>query len=89
MVIKAIDKVEMANGLGIDVIICDHHMPGDELPAAHAVLDPKRKDCSYPYKELSGCGVGFKLLSRLQPSIWNSIRSAIRVFRSLGSKYSI
>jgi len=56
------DKVEMANDLGIDVIICDHHMPGDNLPAAHAVLDPKRKDCSYPYKELSGCGVGFKLL---------------------------
>ncbi|MBO3698841.1 single-stranded-DNA-specific exonuclease RecJ [Roseivirga sp. E12] len=60
--IKAMDKVEMANGLGIDVIICDHHMPGDELPAAYAVLDPKRKDCTYPYKELSGCGVGFKLL---------------------------
>ena len=60
--IKAVDKVEMANQLGIDVIICDHHMPGDELPAAYAVLDPKRKDCDYPYKELSGCGVGFKLL---------------------------
>lgn len=60
--IKAVDKVEMANDLGVDVIICDHHMPGDELPAAYAVLDPKRKDCNYPYKELSGCGVGFKLL---------------------------
>lgn len=60
--IKAIDKVKEANQLGIDVIICDHHMPGEELPEAYAVLDPKRSDCSYPYKELSGCGVGFKLL---------------------------
>lgn len=60
--IKAVDKVQLANDLNIDVIICDHHMPGEELPAAHAVLDPKRLDCSYPYKELSGCGVGFKLL---------------------------
>lgn len=60
--IKAVDRVNQANALGIDVIICDHHMPGDELPAATAVLDPKRTDCDYPYKELSGCGVGFKLL---------------------------
>ncbi len=60
--IKAIDKVQMANDLGVDVIICDHHMPGDDLPDASAVLDPKRLDCEYPYKELSGCGVGFKLL---------------------------
>lgn len=60
--IKAIEKVALANELGIDVIICDHHTPGEELPAAHAVLDPKQIDCAYPYKELSGCGVGFKLL---------------------------
>ena len=61
--IKAADKVAYAAGKGIDFIICDHHEPGDELPAAVAVLDPKRKDCPYPYKELTGNGVGFKLLS--------------------------
>ncbi len=60
--IKAIDKVEYANQKNIDFIICDHHQPGDELPNAVAVLDPKRNDCNYPYKELSGCGVGFKLM---------------------------
>lgn len=60
--IKAIEKVDLANQLGIDVIICDHHTPGEVLPKASAVLDPKQEDCPYPYKELSGCGVGFKLL---------------------------
>ncbi len=60
--IKAIEKVDYANSLGIDVIICDHHTPGDKLPNAVAVLDTKRTDCGYPFKELSGCGVGFKLL---------------------------
>jgi single-stranded-DNA-specific exonuclease len=60
--IKAIDKIAYANTLNIDFIICDHHTPGDELPAAIAVLDPKRADCDYPYKELSGCGIGFKLI---------------------------
>lgn len=60
--IKSVDKVAYANSLGVDFIICDHHRPGDELPAASAVLDPKRDDCAYPYKELTGCGVGFKLL---------------------------
>lgn len=59
--IKAVDKVEYANGKGIDFIICDHHTPGDTLPRAVAVLNMKRADCAYPYKELSGCGVGFKL----------------------------
>lgn len=60
--IKSIDKVKYALSKGIDFIICDHHRPGDELPPAAAVLDPKRSDCAYPYKELTGCGVGFKLL---------------------------
>ena len=60
--IKANDKVAFANSYGIDVIICDHHLEGDELPDAVAVLDPKRSGCPYPYKELSGCGVGFKLI---------------------------
>jgi single-stranded-DNA-specific exonuclease len=62
--IKSLDKVEYAQSkYGIDFIICDHHEPGDELPAAVAVLDPKRTDCPYPFKELTGNGVGFKLLS--------------------------
>lgn len=60
--IKAVEKIQMAKDMGIDFIICDHHNPGDTIPDAYAVLDPKRPDCSYPYKELSGCGVGFKLL---------------------------
>ena len=63
--IKALDKIDYANGLGIDFIICDHHLPGEQIPNAYAVLDPKRKDCRYPYKELSGCGVGFKLCQGL------------------------
>jgi len=60
--IKAIDKVEHAKKRGVDVIICDHHTPAERIPDAVAVLDPKRPDCNYPFKELSGCGVGFKLL---------------------------
>ncbi len=60
--IKARDKVDYAAGKGVDVIICDHHLPEDELPKAVAVLDPKREDCSYPFDDLSGCGVGFKLV---------------------------
>jgi single-stranded-DNA-specific exonuclease len=60
--IKSVDKIEYANTRGVDFIICDHHLPGAELPAAIAVLDPKRNDCDYPYKELSGCGIGFKLI---------------------------
>ena len=59
--IKAVDKINYANERKIDFIICDHHTPGDTLPAAKAVLNMKRQDCSYPFKELSGCGVGFKL----------------------------
>ncbi|MBL4708308.1 MAG: single-stranded-DNA-specific exonuclease RecJ [Flavobacteriales bacterium] len=60
--IKAVEKIDYANKKGIDFIICDHHLPGDVVPNAHAVLDPKQRDCLYPYKELSGCGVGFKLM---------------------------
>ena len=60
--IKAVEKVKYARTKGLDVIICDHHYPGDEIPRALAVLDPKQPSCSYPYKELSGCGVGFKLI---------------------------
>jgi len=60
--IKAVEKVHTARLKGLDFIICDHHNPGEQIPEAVAVLDPKRPDCNYPYKELSGCGVGFKLL---------------------------
>ncbi|MCF4100572.1 single-stranded-DNA-specific exonuclease RecJ [Gillisia sp. M10.2A] len=60
--IKAIEKVAYASSKNVDFIICDHHRPGAEIPNAVAVLDPKREDCEYPYKELCGCGVGFKLL---------------------------
>ncbi|MEM9078167.1 MAG: single-stranded-DNA-specific exonuclease RecJ [Bacteroidota bacterium] len=63
--VKAIDKVKYANEKRIDFIICDHHRPGEILPEAVAVLDPKREDCEYPYKELCGCGVGFKLIQAL------------------------
>lgn len=63
--IKAIEKVALASELGVDFIICDHHTPGDKLPAAVAVLDAKRSDCNYPYKELSGAGVGFKLIQAI------------------------
>lgn len=60
--IKAVDKVDYATQRGIDFIICDHHTPGERLPAAKAVLNMKRADCPYPFKDLSGCGVGFKLV---------------------------
>lgn len=63
--IKAIEKVAYASEKNIDFIICDHHKPGDKIPKAVAVLNPKRVDCSYPYKELCGCGVGFKLIQAL------------------------
>ncbi len=60
--IKANDKIDYANSKNIDFIICDHHLPGETIPNAFAILDPKQLDCPYPYKELSGCGIGFKLI---------------------------
>lgn len=66
--IRSIDKVAYAQSLGIDFIVCDHHQPGETIPDC-IVLDPLRKDCSYPYKGLSGCGVGFKLLQALQQTL--------------------
>ncbi|MCX2718404.1 single-stranded-DNA-specific exonuclease RecJ [Lentiprolixibacter aurantiacus] len=67
--IKALDKVRYAAEKGIDFIICDHHTPGESIPDAVAVLDPKRSDCSYPYKELCGCGIGFKLIQAVQEQL--------------------
>lgn len=64
--IKAFEQADFAKEQGIDLIICDHHTPGDHLPDAFAILDPKRKDCTYPFKELSGCGVGYKLCLAIQ-----------------------
>jgi len=63
--IKAVEKISYAKQKGLDFIICDHHNPDDVIPDAVAVLDPKRPDCEYPYKELSGCGVGFKVFTGL------------------------
>ena len=63
--IKAVDKIAYANAKGLDVIICDHHLPGEKLPQAVALLDPKRPDCNYPFDELCGCGIGFKLIQAL------------------------
>lgn len=67
--IKSAELIAYAKTLGIDFIVCDHHLPDDELPAAVAILNPKQKDCTYPYKELCGCGVGFKLISALAPQL--------------------
>ena len=75
--IKALEKVAYASKKGIDFIICDHHRPGENLPKAVAVLDPKREDCSYPYKELCGCGVGFKLIQALGSRRGQSIEDLV------------
>lgn len=75
--IKSIDHVAYANEKNIDFIICDHHRPGNELPNAVAVLDPKREDCAYPYDELCGCGVGFKLIQALAENRNQSILDLI------------
>jgi len=60
--IKANEQIDYANNKHIDFIICDHHRPAETIPKAHAILDPKRNDCNYPFKELSGCGIGYKLI---------------------------
>jgi single-stranded-DNA-specific exonuclease len=63
--IKSVELIQYARSLGIDFIVCDHHLPDGELPPAHAILNPKQQDCNYPYKELCGCGIGFKLITAL------------------------
>ncbi len=75
--VKAIDKVAYAHKKNIDFIICDHHRPGKHIPDAIAVLDPKREDCKYPYKELCGCGVGFKLIQALARNRNETIKDLI------------
>lgn len=67
--IKALEQSQYAKSKQIDLMICDHHRPGSELPQAEAILNPKREDCKYPYKELCGCGVGFKLIQALQQQL--------------------
>lgn len=68
--IKSVELIEHAATLGIDVIVCDHHTPDEMLPPAYAILNPKQEDCNYPYKELSGCGIGYKLICALVTN-WN------------------
>ncbi|MGY5353054.1 single-stranded-DNA-specific exonuclease RecJ [Wenyingzhuangia sp. IMCC45533] len=75
--IKAIDKIGYANQKNIDFIICDHHRPGKQVPQAVAVLDPKQKDCFYPFDELSGCGVGFKLAQAITHTLENPFEDLI------------
>ncbi len=70
--IKAVEKIDYANQKNIDFIICDHHTPGEKIPEAVAVLNPKQKDCQYPYKELSGCGVGFKFMQAFEQEQTNT-----------------
>ncbi len=67
--IKSVELIAYAKTLGIDFIVCDHHLPDNELPEAVAILNPKQKDCNYPYKELCGCGVGFKLMQALSEEL--------------------
>lgn len=67
--IKSVDLIEYACTLGLDFIVCDHHLPDEKLPPAIAILNPKQKDCAYPYKELCGCGVGFKLITALSQQL--------------------
>jgi len=75
--IKAIEKVAYASEKNIDFIICDHHKPGPDIPIAAAVLNPKRVDCNYPYKELCGCGVGFKLIQAIAQQRGQEIKDLV------------
>ncbi|MEK9741192.1 MAG: single-stranded-DNA-specific exonuclease RecJ, partial [Flavobacteriaceae bacterium] len=78
--IKANEETTYAKELGIDFIICDHHLPGPELPSAYAVLDPKRDDCSYPFKELCGCGIGFKLIQAVHQTRGDKLEKLFSYF---------
>lgn len=76
--IKAIDKVAYAKQKNIDFIICDHHKPGEELPYAVAILNPKQVDCNYPFDDLCGCGIGFKLIQALAPTFNLTINDLVK-----------
>ena len=78
--IKANEEITYAKELGIDFIICDHHLPGPELPSAYAVLDPKRDDCTYPFKELCGCGIGFKLIQAVHQTRGDKLEKLFSYF---------
>lgn len=80
--IKSAHLIEYAQSLGIDVIVCDHHLPDEHLPPAVAILNPKQIDCGYPYKELSGCGIGFKLASALAQS-WGQPQDEVYCYLDL------
>lgn len=67
--IKANDQIESANTKGIDVIICDHHIPDDSIPKAYSIINPNQKNCNYPFKGLCGCGIGFKLISAIEKKL--------------------
>lgn len=77
--IKAIGEISYAKSKGIDFIVCDHHVPDDELPPAVAILNPKLKDDKYPFKELSGCGVGFKFMQGLPRATASPIFTTLKV----------
>ena len=87
--IRAVDRVQDAKDRGLDVIICDHHLPGTAVPEAHTILNPKQRDCHYPFKELSGCGVAFKLIQALTDRIglspWSAYDSLDLVALSIAS----
>ncbi|MCS7073170.1 MAG: single-stranded-DNA-specific exonuclease RecJ [Bacteroidia bacterium] len=78
--IKSVDMVQYAKSKGIDTIICDHHLPGPELPPAVAILDPKKQSCQYPCKDLTGCGIGFKLVQALIPEV-QKLRPELPLFQ--------
>ena len=86
--IKAIDKIDYAKEKGIDFIICDHHRPGNQVPNAVAVLDPKQEDCNYPYKELCGCGVGFKLIQAVAEKFSETLNDLIPYLDCSHSNYA-
>lgn len=80
--IKSVDLIAYAQSKGVDVIVCDHHTPGAQIPPAYAILNPKQEDCLYPYKELSGCGIGFKLISALATA-WKLDNSTVYQYLDL------
>jgi len=75
--IKAIDQVDLSNSKNIDVVICDHHLPGEQIPNAFGILNPKQENCNYPFKELCGCGIAYKLITAYNSLVESSIDTSI------------